>query len=411
MPITPSCQPSPAATSTRSPRSSAPLRSISAAAARRIVSSTCWRSRLRPSSCSASGCASAARRREQEVERERRIAQPAGGVDARREPEAEVGCAHARRVDAGARHERAQAGAVGLGEAPQAAPHERAVLVGQRHDVGDRRQRDEVGELVERRRQVGRVAAVTARPERLRELEHDARAAQVGERIGRAGGRARGHDRRVRQHVARAVVVGHDDVEPELAGARDGLGSGDAAVDGDQQPGAGGCQRLDARRPRRRSRARSDWAGTARPRRPAAAAPRRRAPSRRRRRRRSRRARRSAALPRSRSRSARRPRPCRRARTDRAAGRRCRGTRAPRPASVSPRRTSTSAVTRWSPSSAGELAHLVGAARRDRERRGHPANLGLGPDAAPPRREAVSARRARAGCGRAPRAAAAPGPW
>ena len=31
----------------------------------------------------------------------------------------------------------------------------------------------------------------------------------------------------------------------------------------------------------------------------------------------------------------------------------------------------------------GEPAHLVGAARRDRERRGHPANLGLGPDAAP----------------------------
>ena len=195
MPITPSCQPSPAATRMRSPRSSAPLRAISAAAARRIVSSTCWRSRLRPSSCSASGCASAREVREQEVEREPRIAEPARRVDARRQPEAEIGCAHARRVDAGARHERAQARAVGLGEAPQAAPHERAVLVGQRHDVGDRGQRDEVGELVEGRRQACRIAAVPARPERLGELEHDARAAQVGERIGRPGGRARGHDR------------------------------------------------------------------------------------------------------------------------------------------------------------------------------------------------------------------------
>ena len=91
------------------------------------------------------------------------------------------------------------------------------------------------------------IAAVAARPERLRELEHDARAAQVGERIAGARGRARGHDRRVRQHRPGPVVVGHDDVEPELAGARDGLGRGDAAVDGDQQPGAGRRQRLDAR--------------------------------------------------------------------------------------------------------------------------------------------------------------------
>ena len=33
------------------------------------------------------------------------------------------------------------------------APHERAVLVLERHDVGDGGERDEVGELIERRRQ------------------------------------------------------------------------------------------------------------------------------------------------------------------------------------------------------------------------------------------------------------------
>ena len=331
MPITPSCQPSPAATRMRSPRSSAPLRAISAAAARRIVSSTCWRSRLRASSCSASGCGLRARRREQEVEREPRIAEPAGRVDARRQPEAEVGRAHAGGVDAGARHERAQAGAVGLGEAAQAAPHERAVLVGQRHDVGDRRQRHEVGELVERGRQVGRVAAVPARPERLGELEHDAGAAQVGERIGRPGRRARGHDGRVRQHVAGSVVVGHDDVERELAGARDGLGRRDAAVDGDQQPGAGGCQRLDgldgdavalleaARQERLDLAAQEpqhldgERGGTDAV--DVVVAVHDDRPARRR----------------SRSRSARRPRRRRPARTGRAAGRRCRGTPAPRP--------------------------------------------------------------------------------
>ena len=185
------------------------------------------------------------RRREQEVEREPRIAEPAGGVDARREPESEVGPAHARGVDAGARHERAQAGAVGLGEAAQAAPDERAVLIRQWDDIGDRRQRHEVAEPVERGRQLRRVGAVPARPERQRELEHDARTAQVGERIRRPGRRARGHDGRIGEHVAGSVVVGHDDVERELTRAGDGFGRRDAAVHGDQQSGAARCKRLD----------------------------------------------------------------------------------------------------------------------------------------------------------------------
>ncbi len=139
-----------------------------------------------------------ARGREQQVERERGVAEAAGGVDARREAEAEIGRAHARRIDARARHQRAQARPIGLGEAPHPAAHERAVLVGERHDVGDRGERDEIGELVERRRQRGRVAAVTARPERLRELEHDARAAQVGERVAGAR-RARARRRSARR--------------------------------------------------------------------------------------------------------------------------------------------------------------------------------------------------------------------
>ena len=186
-----------------------------------------------------------ARRREQEVERESRVTKPARRVDARCQAEAEVGRTHASRVDTGARHQRAEAGAVGLGEASQAAPHQRAVLVGERDDVGDRRQRHQIGELVQCGRQHGRVAAVPARPQRLGELEHDACAAQVGEWIGRSRGGARGHDRGIGQHVPRAVMVGHDDVESELAGASDRFGSGDAAVDRDQQAGATGGQRLD----------------------------------------------------------------------------------------------------------------------------------------------------------------------
>ena len=71
-----------------------------------------------------------ARRREQQVERQRRIAEPAGGVDARGEAEAEVGRAHARRVDAGARISARRPGRSPRASRRSPRAHERAVLVG-----------------------------------------------------------------------------------------------------------------------------------------------------------------------------------------------------------------------------------------------------------------------------------------
>ena len=406
MPITPSCQPSPAATSTRSPRSSAPLRSISAAAARRIVSSTCWRSRLRPSSCSASGWASsreaASSRSSASVGSPSRPAALMRGARRKLRSDVRRRAGSTPALDISAR----RPGRSASRETPQPAPHERAVLVGQRYDVGDRGQRDEIGELVERGRQRRRIAAVAARPQRLCELEHDAGAAQVGERIGRAGGRARGHDRRIRENVAGAVMVGHDDVEPELARPRDRLGCRDAAVDGQQQPGAGQRERIDARNghavavleavrqegldlgaqqaqhldaERRRAHAvdvvvavHDDAAAGG-----------------------------DRALD-------ERAGVLHVAQRERVVQRTVAVQERPRDAGLG--QTAPDQHLRRDALDAElgrERAHAVGAAGRDRERRGHPANLGPGPDAA---LSNVRLRSARAGCGRAPRAAAARAP-
>ena len=71
--------------------------------------------------------------------------QPAGGVDARREPEADRARVEPRRVDLRDAHQRAQARASRVArERAQAVAHEPAVLAAQRHAVGDRGQRDEV---------------------------------------------------------------------------------------------------------------------------------------------------------------------------------------------------------------------------------------------------------------------------
>jgi hypothetical protein len=113
------------------------------------------------------------------------------------------------------------------GERLEARGGERSVLVQQRHDVGDGRKRDEVEPAPH--------GLALAAEQRLRELVHDARAAQLGERVAR---RPRGDDRTVGERVTRAMVVGHDHVE--ATGARGGhlLDRRDPAVDGQDEPAA-----------------------------------------------------------------------------------------------------------------------------------------------------------------------------
>ena len=100
---------------------------------------------------------------------------------------------------------------------------EPAVLVEKRDDVRHRGERDEVEPAVE-----------VCRAERLRELVDDAGSAELGKRI---VGRTRRDDGAVGKRLARTVVVGDDDVEPQLLGVRDLLDRRDPAIDREDQPG------------------------------------------------------------------------------------------------------------------------------------------------------------------------------
>ena len=67
-----------------------------------------------------------------------------GGVDPRRQPEGEVALVEPLRLHPRDRHQRPQARAACAPNLRQPAPHQEPVLADQRHQVGDRRQRDEV---------------------------------------------------------------------------------------------------------------------------------------------------------------------------------------------------------------------------------------------------------------------------
>ena len=138
---------------------------------------------------------------EQQLQRRLRMAQAARRVHTGRKAECDGALVDRRRVDAGRTHQRDEARTVGGGEPLEAGDDERPVLVDERDDVGDRRQRDEV-----------EVALESRNAESLGELVDDAGAAELGKRV---LGRARGDDRTVGQPVARPVMVGDDDLEPE----------------------------------------------------------------------------------------------------------------------------------------------------------------------------------------------------
>ena len=156
--------------------------------------------------------------------------------------------------------QRPQPGSRGAGDRAQALLHERAVLAHERHEVGDRRERDEV----ELRLQLSGVAP--GRPvERLGELVRDAGRAQLG----RVATDRRVHDRARGQRLRRAVVVGHHHVHPQLARAGHLRTGGDPAVRRDQQSRA----RRDAAPRRARPTGRSPrrgWAAARGPRAPSA---------------------------------------------------------------------------------------------------------------------------------------------
>jgi hypothetical protein len=177
--------------------------------------------------------------REQQLERGVRAPHPPGRVDARAEAEPEPARVECARVARGDPHQGAQARLAGARDRLQSLADDAAVLADERHDVADRREGDEVEVLLGVLR-----GGTSCGGQRLRELVRDAGRAQVGERVATE---RRVHDRAVRQRLARAVVVGDDDLYAERARVRDLLDRGDAAVDRDEQLGPRRRLALDAR--------------------------------------------------------------------------------------------------------------------------------------------------------------------
>ena len=149
--------------------------------------------------------------------------EPSGGVDPRREAKADRARIDGRGIDPRRSHECSQPGFVVTASRFRPARDQPAVLVEERDDVRHRGERDEVEPAVE----VGRA-------ECLRELVDDAGSAELGERV---VGRTRRHEGAVGKRLARPVVVGDDDVEPQLLGVRDLLDGRDPAIDREDQPG------------------------------------------------------------------------------------------------------------------------------------------------------------------------------
>ncbi len=164
---------------------------------------------------------------EEELESRTRPAETPRRVDARRQPEPDRALVDAGWIDAGGLHQRPEPHLLRARQRAEARERERPVLVHERDDVGDRRERDQV--------EVPRERLVTRAEQRLAELVDDAGAAELRKRV--LGG-ARRDDRAVWQRLARPVVVGDDDVEPTRSRFGDLFDRGHAAVDREHEAAA-----------------------------------------------------------------------------------------------------------------------------------------------------------------------------
>ena len=175
---------------------------------------------------------------QQAFDAEPHVVEAAGRVDARGECERKIGCDQPRHVAAGHAAKRGDACARAAGaDAAQASGDEHAIVRIERHEIGDRAERDEI----EQRRKIGlgrsRVtpARAQARAQREQQAEHHANAGD-GLARKRIAGKIRIHDRvRVGQRHARKVMIGDDDLHSARARSRDAGMASHAVVDGDDQ--------------------------------------------------------------------------------------------------------------------------------------------------------------------------------
>ena len=174
--------------------------------------------------------------RGQQPDAKRRVADAAAGVDARADDEAEVIGAR-RPVGAGDVEQGGEAGPPALAHRRQSARDEGAVEADERHDVGDRRQRDEV----EPGEEIGRGAAVEEAAVAQRAVQRDE--AHVDDAGGAEMAKSREVVLAVRvddgecvgQALRRLVMVEDDDVEAEPACFGDRLVADRAAIDRDDE--------------------------------------------------------------------------------------------------------------------------------------------------------------------------------
>ena len=110
---------------------------------------------------------------EEKLERRTRPAETPRRVDARRQPEPDRSLVDAGRIDSGGLHQRPEPHLLRARECAEAGERERPVLVHERDDVGDRRERDQV--------EMPRERLVTRAEQRLAELVDDAGAAELRE--------------------------------------------------------------------------------------------------------------------------------------------------------------------------------------------------------------------------------------
>ncbi len=178
-------------------------------------------------------------RREQQLEGPVGMRQAPGGVDARRQGEAERVGADRPRLDPGGGAQGRDARPGALADGPQPLGHPAAVVADERDRVRHGGERDEVDPLVG---VGGQRPAVEPR----RERPHG----HVDDPDGRRQVLRRPAERRVgddpgRPSAARQVVVEHDRLHPELRGAGQRLHGRRTAVDADEHPRPAGRQPLD----------------------------------------------------------------------------------------------------------------------------------------------------------------------
>ena len=172
------------------------------------------------------------------LDRQAGLAEPPGGIEPRRQPEGDILALERRLLlELGQLHQPHDPGAAPQSEALEAMLDEDPVLVEEGHDVGDgaeRRQADGPQEhLPQPRRHV--LGATGPCGDRPGELEGHRGATQVAEGIAAPREPGMNEHRRLGERGAEAVVVGDDQIDPQLAGHVRLGGACDPAVDGDHE--------------------------------------------------------------------------------------------------------------------------------------------------------------------------------